>query len=85
MLFYEYFVSFYVFACCSMYCFVSFFVLFVCLCVLNYCHWVVSQLQLNISYQCLREKSNDTPGLLRQYILASQGAPHDIITWDEVA
>ena len=31
-------------------CFVSFSVLFVCICVLNYCHWVVTQLQLNISY-----------------------------------
>jgi hypothetical protein len=31
-------------------CFVSFPVLFVCICVLNYCHWVATQLQLNISY-----------------------------------
>jgi len=46
------------FLCCSMYfcvvpCsvyFVSFSVLFVCICVLNYCHRVATQLQLNISY-----------------------------------
>ena len=50
------FVFFYVFLCCSMYfcvvlcivCFVSFSVLFVCICVLNYCHRVATQLQLNI-------------------------------------
>jgi hypothetical protein len=29
-------------------CFVTFPVLFVCICVLNYCHWVATQLQLNI-------------------------------------
>jgi len=26
-------------------------VLFVCIYVLNYCHWVATQLQLNLSYQ----------------------------------
>jgi heme/copper-type cytochrome/quinol oxidase subunit 2 len=31
-------------------CFVSFPVLFVCICVLYYCHRVATQLQLNISY-----------------------------------
>jgi len=31
-------------------CFVTFSVLFVCICVLNYCHRVVTRLQLNISY-----------------------------------
>jgi len=31
-------------------CFVSFCVLFVCICVLNYCHRVATQLQLNLSY-----------------------------------
>ena len=31
-------------------CFVSFFVLFMCICELNYCHQVATQLQLNISY-----------------------------------
>ena len=31
-------------------CFVSFFVLSVCICVLYYCHRVATQLQLNISY-----------------------------------
>ena len=31
-------------------CFVSFSVLFVCICVLYYCHRVATQLQLNISY-----------------------------------
>jgi len=32
-------------------CFVSFSALFVCICVLYYCHRVATQLQLNISYQ----------------------------------
>jgi hypothetical protein len=31
-------------------CFVTFPVLFVCICVLNYCHRVATPLQLNISY-----------------------------------
>ena len=31
-------------------CFVTFSVLFVCICVLNYCHRVATQLQLNILY-----------------------------------
>ena len=46
------------FLCCSMYfcvvlcivCFVSFCVLFMCICVLYYTHRVATQLQLNISY-----------------------------------
>jgi len=40
------------FLCCSMYfCFVSFRLLFVCICVLSYCHRVTIQLQFtNISY-----------------------------------
>jgi hypothetical protein len=49
------------FLCCSIYfcvvvcivCFVSFFALFVCICVLNYCHRVATQLQLNVSYRDL--------------------------------
>jgi len=46
--------------CCSMYfcvlcivCFVAFPVLFVCICALNNCHRVATQLQLNISYHIL--------------------------------
>jgi len=31
-------------------CFVTYSVLFVCVCVLNYCHLVATQLQLHISY-----------------------------------
>jgi len=61
--------------CCSMYCFfvlfvfcvvlctvcfVSFSVLFACICVLNYCHWVATQLQLNISYQYFVSKDFDS-------------------------
>jgi hypothetical protein len=46
------------FLCCSLYfcvvlcivCFVTYSVLFVCTCVLNYCHRVTTQLQLNIPY-----------------------------------
>jgi hypothetical protein len=48
-------------SCCSMYfcvvlcivCFVTFPVLFVCICVLNNCHRVATQLQLNISYHII--------------------------------
>jgi hypothetical protein len=44
-------------------CFVSFSVLFVCICVLYYCHRVATQLQLNISYHIIRcvttQKSDD--------------------------
>jgi hypothetical protein len=61
VLFYLFFVLFYVFLCCSMYfcvvlyfdCFVPFSVLFVFRCVLNYCHQVATQLQLNISYHTI--------------------------------
>jgi hypothetical protein len=55
-LLYAFFVLFYVFFCvvlCDV-CFVTFPVLFVCIYVLNNCHWVTTQLQLNIyiiSYQ----------------------------------
>jgi hypothetical protein len=52
VVFYEFFVLFYVFFCvvlCTV-CLVSFPVLFGCICVLNYCHRVPTQLQLNISY-----------------------------------
>jgi hypothetical protein len=34
-------------------CFVPFSVLFVCICVLHYCHRVAIQLQLNISYHII--------------------------------
>jgi hypothetical protein len=34
-------------------CFVTFLVLFVCICVLNNCHRVATQLQLNISYHTI--------------------------------
>jgi len=34
-------------------CFMSFSVLFVCICVLYYCHRVANQLQLNISYHII--------------------------------
>jgi cell division protein FtsX len=42
-------------------CFVTFFVLFVCICVLNNCHRVATQLQLNISYhiKILSRRSRD--------------------------
>jgi len=34
-------------------CFVTFYVLFVCKCLLYYCHRVSTQLQLNISYRII--------------------------------
>jgi len=34
-------------------CFVTFLILFVCICVLNNCHQVTTQLQLNISYHII--------------------------------
>jgi len=37
---------------------VSFTVLFVCICVLYYCHWVATQFQLNISYYIIIMNSN---------------------------
>jgi len=51
------------FLCCSMYfcvvlcivCFVTFPVLFLCTCVLNNCHRVTTQLQLNILYHITKE------------------------------
>ena len=54
------------FLCCSMHfcvvlhivCFVTFPVLFVCTCVLNNCHRVATQLQLNISYHINRQSSD---------------------------
>ena len=54
------FVLFYVFLCSTYFCvvlcidcFVTFSVLFVCICVLNYFHRVATQLQLNISYHII--------------------------------
>jgi hypothetical protein len=48
----HFFVLFYVFSFCVLcdVCFVTYPVLFVCICVLNNCHRVATQLQLNISY-----------------------------------
>jgi hypothetical protein len=60
------------FCCCSMYflcfsmyfcvlctvCFVTFPALFVCICVLNNCHRVATQLQLNISYHIISYHSS---------------------------
>ena len=61
------FVLFYVILCCSLYfcvvlcivCFVSS-VLFVCICVLNYCQRVATQLQLNISYRIISYHKKQT-------------------------
>jgi len=39
-------------------CFVTYSVLFVCICVLNYCHRVAAQLQLNISYHFPEDGGN---------------------------
>ena len=68
------------FLCCSMYflccsmdfcvvlcivCFVSFSVLFVCICVPYYCHWVATQLQLNISYHMVGLRCNNAVVCIR--------------------
>ena len=54
--------------CCSMYCFVSivsFCVLFVCKCVLYYCHRMATQLQLtNISWPCIEHWPKHVAGTL---------------------
>jgi hypothetical protein len=39
-------------------CFVTFPVFFVCICVLNYCHRVTTQLQLNLSYHIQLQKGS---------------------------
>jgi hypothetical protein len=64
---------------CTLY-FVSFSVLFVCICVLNYCHRVATQLQLNISYhiiylpemftstQCTQYKEHDNIGTIEHRV-----------------
>jgi hypothetical protein len=78
-----YFLLFYAFSCCSMYClccsmhfyvvlcivcFVSFSVLFVCIFVLYYCHRVVTQLQLtNISYHIILQTPTCIMLVLREY------------------
>ena len=53
-------VLFYVFFCVILciVCVVSFSVLFVCICVLYYCHQESTQLQLNISYHLRQEFQN---------------------------
>jgi hypothetical protein len=60
------FVLFYVFfyVVLRIFCFVSFSVLFVCICVLNYYHRVATQLQLNISYHIISfvQEAGWTPG-----------------------
>jgi hypothetical protein len=55
-----------IFLCCSMYfcvvicivCFLMFPILFVCICVLNNCHRVATQLQLNISHHICHDCIN---------------------------
>jgi len=60
---------------CSVYYFIVLFcLLFVCKCVLYYCHWVATQLQLNISYQFLSERvvllQNGDSSEIRQCVMA---------------
>jgi len=62
------FVLFYVFCVVlCIVCFVSFSVLFVCICVLNYCHWVATQLQLNISYHIFSRRKGRAVGWIILY------------------
>jgi len=44
----------------------SFSVLFVCICVLYYCHRVATQLQLNISYHTISYKKKTKVFILRK-------------------
>jgi hypothetical protein len=76
--------------CCSMYCFVStvlFYVLFVCKCVLYYCHRVSTQLQLNISYQISTklhsltfQKTITFVATIVSVLTASEQAPEQVVT-----
>jgi len=66
---------------CSLYfcvlcivCFVTFPVLFVCICVLNNCHWVATQLQLNVSYliqEVTQSKINNQLTFMMSLLLVS--------------
>jgi hypothetical protein len=63
-------------------CFVTFIVLFVCICVMNNCHRVATQLQLNISYHISRphihSSFTDTEMSVKLYVpaaLASGNSP----------
>jgi hypothetical protein len=48
-------------------CFVTFPVLFVCICVLNNCHRVATQLQLNISYQIISLYQTNQTNQMQQF------------------
>jgi hypothetical protein len=54
-------------------CFATYFVLFVCICVLNYCHLVAIQLQLNKSYHNLWQMFIPYITLNQTGIVQSQG------------
>jgi hypothetical protein len=55
-------------------CFVTFSVLFVCICVLNNCHWVATQLQLNISYHIIKTVGwESSVGIATRYRLDGPG------------
>jgi hypothetical protein len=56
LVFIQFYVFFYV-VLCDVY-FVTFPVLFVCICVLNNCHRFATQLQLNISYHTINPGSS---------------------------
>jgi hypothetical protein len=59
-------------------CFVSFSALFVCICVLNYCHRVATQLQLNISYISFRVYSTYIVFRLLSYLTWSDFVQQNI-------
>ena len=56
-------------------CFVSFSVLFVCICVLYYWHRVVTQLQLNISYRITRKSLTKHSTASEQTNIRNQRCP----------
>jgi hypothetical protein len=85
LLFYVFFVLFYyLYAVLCIVCFVSFSVMFVGNCVLNYCHRVATQLQLNLSYHISKSKSYPTTTDVKSWFatkLSYENLDYEILVW----